>query len=78
MKNITLTANTTGREIIVNWNSVEFAKETQNAHGENYVELHFNNKYLEIKETLQEIHAKCLGAIVVEAPPSPSVMKSHI
>jgi hypothetical protein len=62
MKNITLT--TTGdREVIVNWNNVDFAKDTSNHFGDAYVEVNFGDKYIDVKETLQEIHDKCLNAI---------------
>ena len=64
MKNITLTVNGTGKEIIVNWNNVEFAKATSSAYGNDYVEIHFGDQWIDVKETLQEIHAKCLNAIV--------------
>ena len=63
MKNITLTINNTGREAIVNWNNVDFAKATQSAYGDEYVEVHFGDKYIDVKETLQEIHEKCLHAL---------------
>jgi hypothetical protein len=63
MKNITLT--TTGdREAIVNWNNVDFAKSTKSHFGDEYVEVHFGDVTIDVKETLQEIHAKCLHAIV--------------
>ena len=62
MKNITLT--TTGdREVMVNWNNVDFAKDTQSHFGDKYVEVHFGDSIIDVKETLQEIHAKCLNAI---------------
>ena len=56
--------NSTGREVIVNWNNVDFAKSTQSAYGDEYVEVHFGDQYVDVKETLQEIHEKCLGALV--------------
>ncbi len=63
MKNITLTT-TADREVMVNWNNVQLAKETKNPYGDNYVEIHFGNgDWVDVKETLQEIHAKCLNAI---------------
>ena len=62
MKNITLT--TTGdREVMVNWNNVQLAKESKSPYGDGYVEIHFGNNTLDVKETLQEIHEKCLNAI---------------
>lgn len=63
MKNITLT--TVGsREIIVNWNNVECAQERTSPYKDEYVEITFGNKSIDVKETLQEIHEKCLNAIV--------------
>ena len=64
MKNITLTTNSTSREVMVNWDNVEFAKSTVSQFGDDYVEVHFGGQYVDVKETLQEIHEKCLGAIV--------------
>ena len=63
MKNITLTT-IAGREVMINWDYVEFAKERTSPYGDAYVEVHFGKQYVDIKETLQEIHEKCLGAIV--------------
>lgn len=63
MKNITLTVNSTGREVIVNWDNVDFAKSTQSDYGDAYVEVHFGDKYIDVKETLQQIHKKCLHAL---------------
>ena len=63
MKNITLTTNGAEREVIVNWNNVIFAKETQSVYGDNYVEVHFTKECIDVKETLQEIHEKCLNAL---------------
>ena len=63
MKNITLTINNTGRETIVNWDNVDFAKQTQSVYGDEYVEIHFGNNSIDVKETLQEIHEKCLHAL---------------
>ena len=64
MKNITLTAHSTGKQVIVNWNNVEFAKETSSSYGDEYVEAHFGAQSIDVKETLQEIHEKCLHALV--------------
>ena len=63
MKNITLTINGTGREVMVNWDNVEFAKVTKNPYGDEYVEVHFGDQYIDVKENLQEIHEKCLNAL---------------
>ena len=64
MKNITLTINGTGREVMVNWDNVQLAKVTKSPYGDEYVEIHFGDNSLDVKETLQEIHEKCLHALV--------------
>ena len=53
--NVKLTANSTERKLIVNWDNVDFAKETQSAYGDVYVEVHFSDQYVDVKETLEEI-----------------------
>ena len=58
MKNITLTANSTERQLMVNWDNVDFAKETQSAYGDVYVEVHFGDQYVDVKETLEEIEVE--------------------
>ena len=58
MKNITLKANSTERAVMVNWDNVDFAKETKSAYGDAYVEVHFGNQYTDVKETLEEIDKK--------------------
>ena len=63
MKNITLM--TTGeREVMVNWDNVDFAKAISSPYGDEYVEIHLGDKSVDVKETLQQIHEKCLHAIV--------------
>ena len=58
MKNITLTTNSTGREVLVNWGNVEFAKESKSPYGDDYVEIHFGKQSVDVKETLEEVEAK--------------------
>lgn len=48
---------------MVNWDNVDFAKNTQSHFGDEYVEIHFGEKTVDVKETLQEIHEKCLHAL---------------
>jgi phosphosulfolactate synthase (CoM biosynthesis protein A) len=60
MKNITLTATGTERELMVNWDNVHFAKECKSPYGDDYVEVSFGKQCVDVKETLQEIHEKCL------------------
>ena len=43
---------------MVNWSNVDFAKETQSAYGDAYVEVHFGDQYVDVKETLEEIEVK--------------------
>lgn len=64
MKNITLTTNSTGREVIVNWNNVDYAEARISPYKDEYVEISFGDKSVDVKETLQEIHEKCLNALV--------------
>ena len=58
MKNITLIANHTGREVMVNWDNVDFAKESKSVYGDDYVEIHFGKQSVDVKETLEEINNK--------------------
>ena len=58
MKNITLTTNG-GREIIVNWDNVDYAKSMTSPYKDEYVEVSFGDHNIDVKETLQEIHEKC-------------------
>ena len=51
MKNITLTINGTGREVMVNWDNVQLAKVTKSPYGDEYVEIHFGDNSLDVKET---------------------------
>lgn len=56
MKNITLTHNTNGNDVLVNWDKVLFATKTENNFGEPYTELAFEKSgALPIKETPEEI-----------------------
>ena len=58
MKNITLTGNSTKRKLIVNWDNVDFAKESKSVYGDDYVEIHFCEGYVDVKENLGEIEVK--------------------
>ena len=54
--NVKLTRNgRDGEEVLVNWDNVEFAKATQSPYGDAYVEVHFGDQYVDVKETLEEI-----------------------
>jgi hypothetical protein len=43
---------------MVNWDNVDFAKETKSAYGDAYVEVHFGDQYIDVKETLEEIRVE--------------------
>ena len=58
MKNITLTSNGGARKVMVNWDNVQFAKVSKSPYGDEYVEIHFGNNTLDVKETLQEIERR--------------------
>ena len=58
MQNIRLTANSTERKLIVNWDNVDFAKESKSVYGDDYVEIHFGKQSIDVKETLEEVEAK--------------------
>ena len=58
MQNIRLTANSTERKLIVNWDNVDFAKESKSVYGDDYVEIHFGKQSIDVKETLEELGAK--------------------
>jgi hypothetical protein len=58
MQNIRLTANSTERKLIVNWDNVDFAKESKSVYGDDYVEIHFGKQSVDVKETLEEVEAK--------------------
>ena len=47
---------------MINWDNVEFAKESTSPYGDAYIEVHFGKQYVDVKETLQEIDEKCLHA----------------
>jgi len=62
MKNVTLT--TTGdREVIVNWNNVDYAIARMSPYKDEYVEISFGDRSIDVKENLQEIHEKCLHSL---------------
>ena len=61
MRNILLTATSTERDILINWDNVEYAKVTKSPYGDEYVEVHFGDQYVDVKETLQEIDEKLLS-----------------
>ena len=58
MKNITLTTNNGKRSVLVNWNNVDFAKNTSNQFGDDYVEVLLGAQVLDVAESLSEIEDK--------------------
>jgi len=61
MRNIKLTVNGTGRAVVVNWDNVNIAKETKSVYGDDYVEIHFGDQYIDVKETLQDIEQRLMS-----------------
>ena len=54
MRNIKLTTNGE-RDVLVNWNNVDYAKTTVSNFGDEYVEIHCGKVTLDVKESLEEI-----------------------
>jgi hypothetical protein len=60
MKTITLTHN--NKKILVNWTNVQFAKETGDNFGKEYVEVYFNSyDYISVEEGLADIELLLLN-----------------
>ena len=60
MKNITLTT-VSDRELMINWDNVTFAKDTSSHFGDKYVEIHFGESTIDVKESLEDIEQKLNG-----------------
>ena len=58
MKSIRLTTNNGEREVLVNWDNVDFAKNTVNHFNDEYTEIYYANQVVGVKETLAEIEIK--------------------
>ena len=52
--NVKLTT-TRGEEVLINWDSVDFALNTDNYFGENYTEVRFGKQRVDVKESLEEV-----------------------
>ena len=61
MRNITLTANGSEREVMVNWDNVQFARVSKSPYGDEYIEIHFGNNTLDVKESLQDIEQRLMN-----------------
>jgi hypothetical protein len=60
MKTITLTHNK--KKILVNWANVQFAKETSDHFGNDYIEVYFTQSdYISVEEDLQQIEILLLN-----------------
>ena len=59
MKNIRLTTINGKREVLVNWDNVDFAKNTLNHFGDEYTEIHCADQTNDEKESLNEIEQMC-------------------
>ena len=57
MKNISLTTNSGERKVLVNWDNVNFAKDTVSQFGDNYTEVNFGrNHHIDVSETIKEVN----------------------
>jgi len=57
MKNIRLTRNGSGREVLVNWSNVDFVNDTVSHFGDGYTEVHCGDSSIDVKESLEEIES---------------------
>ena len=56
MKLLTLTHNVSNKEVIINWDNVLYAAETENNFNEKYTEIAFKlDRGLPVKESVSEI-----------------------
>jgi len=55
--NVKLTTSS-GKEVLVNWESVNYVRETTNHFGESYTEIYFGKNNLDVKESVEEVEAK--------------------
>jgi hypothetical protein len=44
--------------VLINWDRVDFVRETQSVYGDEYREIHIGKKVLATKDTLEEIQEK--------------------
>ena len=59
MNNVILTVNNREREVLINWDNVDFASSTKNPYGDEYVEVNFGgNHHIDVTQTLGEIEEK--------------------
>ena len=53
--NVKLTSKHGGREVLLNWNNVNFIMNVKDYSGREHTEIWFGAKSLEVKETVEEI-----------------------
>ena len=59
MNNIVLMVNNREREVLVNWDNVNFASSMKNPYGDEYVEINFGgNHHLDVSDSIEEIGVK--------------------
>ena len=59
MNNIILTVNNREREVLINWDNVNFASSMQNPYGDEYVEINFGGYHnIDVSNSLEEIEEK--------------------
>ena len=47
--------NSKGRQVLINWDNVDFINATVNHFGEDYTEVHCGKQTIEVEETLEQI-----------------------
>jgi hypothetical protein len=55
MKMLKLTTIGNKRKVLVNWDNVDYAKNTTNHFGDEYTEIHCGRQVLDVVESLEEI-----------------------
>ena len=56
--NVKLTTTSGEREILLNWDNVDYVKSVANHFGDKYTEVHCGPKSLDVKESVEEIETK--------------------
>ena len=51
-------ASNSPREVLINWDNVDFVLATNTAYGDPYTEVHCNKQTLDVRETVEEIEVR--------------------
>ena len=55
MNMVKLTENGRGRQVLINWDNVDFIKPTANHFGDSYTEVYCGKQTIDVEETLEQI-----------------------